>query len=143
MAQPAQLDRGQRRTVSQAVSQAVGPGSTWRPWMQRALQLAALGAGRTSPNPLVGCVVLDGGDQLVGEGFHARAGTPHAEVHALRQAGVRARGGTAVVTLEPCCHHGRTPPCCDALLAAGVARVVVAMADPDPRVAGCGRRGWR
>jgi diaminohydroxyphosphoribosylaminopyrimidine deaminase/5-amino-6-(5-phosphoribosylamino)uracil reductase len=106
--------------------------------MQRALQLAALGAGRTSPNPLVGCVVLDGDGQLVGEGFHARAGTPHAEVHALRQAGERARGGTAVVTLEPCCHHGRTPPCCDALLAAGVTRVVVAMADPDPRVAGQG-----
>ena len=106
--------------------------------MQRALQLAALGAGRTSPNPLVGCVVLDADGQLVGEGFHARAGTPHAEVHALRQAGERARGGTAVVTLEPCCHHGRTPPCCDALLAAGVARVVVAMADPDPRVAGQG-----
>ena len=128
MAQPAQLDRGQRHSVN----------STWRPWMQRALQLAALGAGRTSPNPLVGCVVLDADGQLVGEGFHARAGTPHAEVHALRQAGERARGGTAVVTLEPCCHHGRTPPCCDALLAAGIARVVVAMADPDPRVAGQG-----
>ena len=84
--------------------------AVWRPWMQRALQLAALGAGHTSPNPLVGCVVLDANGQLVGEGFHARAGTPHAEVHALRQAGARARGGTAVVTLEPCCHHGRTPP---------------------------------
>jgi diaminohydroxyphosphoribosylaminopyrimidine deaminase/5-amino-6-(5-phosphoribosylamino)uracil reductase len=108
--------------------------------MQRALQLAALGAGRTSPNPLVGCVVLDAHEQLVGEGFHARAGTPHAEVHALRQAGARARGGTAVVTLEPCCHHGRTPPCSEALLAAGIARVVVAMADPDPRVAGGGLR---
>ena len=128
MAQPAQLDRGQRHSVN----------STWRPWMQRALQLAALGAGRTSPNPLVGCVVLDANGQLVGEGFHAMAGTPHAEVHALRQAGERARGGTAVVTLEPCCHHGRTPPCSDALLAAGIARVVVAMADPDPRVAGQG-----
>ncbi|MBM5807235.1 MAG: bifunctional diaminohydroxyphosphoribosylaminopyrimidine deaminase/5-amino-6-(5-phosphoribosylamino)uracil reductase RibD [Cyanobacteria bacterium M_surface_10_m2_179] len=110
----------------------------WRPWMQRALQLAALGSGRTSPNPLVGCVVLDAAGQLVGEGFHQRAGTPHAEVHALRQAGERARGGTAVVTLEPCCHHGRTPPCSEALLAAGVARVVVAMRDPDPRVAGGG-----
>ena len=110
----------------------------WRPWMQRALQLAALGNGRTSPNPLVGCVVLDANGQLVGEGFHQRAGTPHAEVHALRQAGQRARGGTAVVTLEPCCHHGRTPPCSEALLAAGVARVVVAMRDPDPRVAGGG-----
>ena len=112
--------------------------SPWRPWMQRALQLAALGNGRTSPNPLVGCVVLDRTGQLVGEGFHQRAGTPHAEVHALRQAGKRAKGGTAVVTLEPCCHHGRTPPCSEALLAAGVARVVVAMRDPDPRVAGQG-----
>ena len=129
MARPAQLDRGQRR---QPVS------SPWRPWMQRALQLAALGAGRTSPNPLVGCVVLDAQGQLVGEGFHAVAGGPHAEVMALRQAGERARGGTAVVTLEPCCHHGRTPPCSQALLAAGVARVVVAMDDPDPRVAGGG-----
>ena len=110
----------------------------WVPWMQRALQLAALGAGRTSPNPLVGCVVLDAGGRLVGEGFHAIAGGPHAEVVALRQAGERARGGTAVVTLEPCCHHGRTPPCSAALLAAGIARVVVAMDDADPRVAGGG-----
>jgi diaminohydroxyphosphoribosylaminopyrimidine deaminase/5-amino-6-(5-phosphoribosylamino)uracil reductase len=106
--------------------------------MRRALQLAALGAGRTSPNPLVGAVVLDRAGQLVGEGFHARAGTPHAEVHALSQAGERARGGTVVVTLEPCCHHGRTPPCSDALIRAGVARVVVAMTDPNPRVAGGG-----
>ena len=106
--------------------------------MQRALQLAALGRGRTSPNPLVGCVLLDAAGQLVGEGFHARAGEPHAEVGALRQAGERARGGTAVVTLEPCCHHGRTPPCSQALIRAGVRRVVVAMADPDPRVAGQG-----
>ena len=110
----------------------------WRPWMQRALQLAALGAGRTSPNPLVGCVVLDAAGHLVGEGFHQRAGTPHAEVHALGQAGARAEGGTAVVTLEPCCHHGRTPPCTEALKAAGVTRVVVAMTDPDPRVSGQG-----
>ncbi len=110
----------------------------WRPWMQRALQLAALGAGRTSPNPMVGCVVLDAEGRLVGEGFHARAGGPHAEVGALAQAGTRARGGTAVVTLEPCCHHGRTPPCTEALLAAGLARVVVAMADPNPQVAGGG-----
>lgn len=128
MAQPAQLDRGARRPVI----------ADWRHWMQRALQLAALGEGRTSPNPLVGCVVLDAAGHLVGEGYHARAGTPHAEVHALRQAGERARGGTAVVTLEPCCHHGRTPPCSAALRAAGVARVVVAMTDPDPRVSGRG-----
>jgi diaminohydroxyphosphoribosylaminopyrimidine deaminase / 5-amino-6-(5-phosphoribosylamino)uracil reductase len=106
--------------------------------MQRALQLAALGAGRTSPNPLVGAVVLDASGQLVGEGFHARAGAPHAEVGALRQAGERARGGTLVVTLEPCCHHGRTPPCSQAVIAAGIARVVVAMTDPNPQVAGGG-----
>jgi diaminohydroxyphosphoribosylaminopyrimidine deaminase/5-amino-6-(5-phosphoribosylamino)uracil reductase len=110
----------------------------WRPWMQRALQLASLAAGRTSPNPLVGCVVLDADGTPVGEGFHQRAGTPHAEVHALRRAGERARGGTAVVTLEPCCHQGRTPPCTQALISAGVQRVVVAMTDPDPRVAGRG-----
>lgn len=106
--------------------------------MRRALQLAALGEGRTSPNPLVGGVVLDAAGQLVGEGFHARAGEPHAEVGALAQAGARARGGTLIVTLEPCCHHGRTPPCSEAVIAAGISRVVVAMADPDPRVAGGG-----
>ena len=110
----------------------------WSRWMERALQLASLGEGRTSPNPLVGAVVLDAAGALVGEGFHARAGEPHAEVGALRQAGARARGGTLVVTLEPCCHHGRTPPCCDAVIAAGLARVVVALTDPDPRVAGNG-----
>jgi len=118
------------------------PGSAgacpWLPWMRRALNLAALGEGRTSPNPLVGAVVLDGAGVLVGEGYHARAGDPHAEVGALAQAGARARGGTLIVTLEPCCHHGRTPPCTEAVIAAGIARVVVAMADPDPRVAGGG-----
>jgi len=113
-------------------------GTPWIPWMERALRLAGLGEGRTSPNPLVGALVLDAAGALVGEGFHARAGDPHAEVGALRQAGERARGGTLVVTLEPCCHHGRTPPCCDAVIAAGVARVVVALTDPDPRVAGQG-----
>ncbi len=112
--------------------------STWLPWMRRALALAALGEGRTSPNPLVGAVVLDAAGELVGEGFHARAGEPHAEVGALTQAGARARGGTLIVTLEPCCHHGRTPPCSEAVIAAGISRVVVAMADPDPRVAGGG-----
>jgi diaminohydroxyphosphoribosylaminopyrimidine deaminase / 5-amino-6-(5-phosphoribosylamino)uracil reductase len=119
-------------------SAPVGEQARWRPWMERALQLAALGAGCTSPNPLVGAVVLDAGGQLVGEGFHARAGKPHAEVGALRQAGDRARGGTLVVTLEPCCHHGRTPPCSQAVIAAGIARVVVAMGDPNPRVGGGG-----
>ncbi|MCP9775133.1 bifunctional diaminohydroxyphosphoribosylaminopyrimidine deaminase/5-amino-6-(5-phosphoribosylamino)uracil reductase RibD [Cyanobium sp. WAJ14-Wanaka] len=106
--------------------------------MERALQLAALGAGRTSPNPMVGALVLDGAGQLVGEGFHAKAGEPHAEVGALAQAGDRARGGTLVVTLEPCCHQGRTPPCSAAVIAAGLRRVVIAMADPNPKVAGGG-----
>jgi diaminohydroxyphosphoribosylaminopyrimidine deaminase/5-amino-6-(5-phosphoribosylamino)uracil reductase len=106
--------------------------------MDRALALAALGEGRTSPNPLVGAVVLDGNGVLVGEGFHARVGEPHAEVEALRMAGERARGGTLLVTLEPCCHQGRTPPCTEAVIAAGVALVVVALGDPDPRVAGEG-----
>ncbi|MDA0717615.1 MAG: bifunctional diaminohydroxyphosphoribosylaminopyrimidine deaminase/5-amino-6-(5-phosphoribosylamino)uracil reductase RibD [Cyanobacteria bacterium] len=110
----------------------------WRPWMQRALQLAELGAGNTSPNPLVGAVVLDAGEALVGEGYHSRAGEAHAEVGALAQAGERARGGTLVVNLEPCCHHGRTPPCSQAVIAAGITRVVVAMADPNPQVAGGG-----
>jgi len=117
---------------------AAEPIDPWIPWMRRALSLAALGEGRTSPNPLVGALVLDAGGRLVGEGYHARAGEAHAEVGALAQAGGRARGGTLVVTLEPCCHHGRTPPCSEAVIAAGIARVVVAMADPDPRVAGGG-----
>ncbi len=106
--------------------------------MRRALQLAELGRGRTSPNPLVGAVILDAGGALVGEGYHERAGGPHAEVGALRQAGERARGGTLIVSLEPCCHHGRTPPCSEAVIAAGLARVVLAMRDPDPQVAGGG-----
>jgi len=110
----------------------------WQSWMARALQLAALGDGRTSPNPLVGAVVLAADGTLVGEGFHARAGEAHAEVGALAQAGGRARGGSLIVTLEPCCHQGRTPPCSDAVIAAGIARVVLAMGDPDPRVAGGG-----
>ncbi|OUT70408.1 MAG: riboflavin biosynthesis protein RibD [Synechococcus sp. TMED19] len=106
--------------------------------MGRALALAALAEGQTSPNPLVGCVVLDATGQLVGEGFHRRAGEPHAEVMALGRAGDRARGGTLYVTLEPCCHHGRTPPCTEAVIAAGITKVVVALTDPDPRVAGGG-----
>jgi diaminohydroxyphosphoribosylaminopyrimidine deaminase/5-amino-6-(5-phosphoribosylamino)uracil reductase len=108
--------------------------------MARALQLAARGLYSTAPNPSVGCVLLDPAGQVVGEGWHARAGGPHAEVVALRAAGDRARGGTAYVTLEPCSHHGRTPPCVDALLDAGIARVVAAMQDPNPRVAGAGLR---
>ncbi|MFJ6677070.1 bifunctional diaminohydroxyphosphoribosylaminopyrimidine deaminase/5-amino-6-(5-phosphoribosylamino)uracil reductase RibD [Actinosynnema sp. NPDC091369] len=92
--------------------------------------------GTTSPNPPVGCVVLDAGGELVGEGATRPPGGAHAEVVALAQAGERARGGTAVVTLEPCAHHGRTPPCTGALLDAGVARVVFAVADPNPKAAG-------
>ena len=106
-------------------------------WMARALQLAAQGLNTTSPNPRVGCVLVKG-DEVVGEGWHVRAGEPHAEVHALRAAGDRTRSATAYVTLEPCCHHGRTPPCADALIAAGVARVVCAMQDPNPQVGGQG-----
>ena len=105
--------------------------------MARALQLATRGLFTTSPNPRVGCVIVRDGI-VVGEGWHERAGTPHAEVHALKQAGDAARGATVYVTLEPCSHHGRTPPCAEALIDAGVARVVAAMTDPNPLVAGGG-----
>jgi diaminohydroxyphosphoribosylaminopyrimidine deaminase/5-amino-6-(5-phosphoribosylamino)uracil reductase len=105
--------------------------------MARALQLAARGLNTTSPNPRVGCVLMRD-DRIIGEGWHARAGEPHAEIHALRQAGEAALGATAYVTLEPCSHFGRTPPCADALIEAGVARVVIAMEDPNPLVAGRG-----
>src|SRR5690606_21341742 len=106
-------------------------------FMAQALRLARKGLYSTHPNPRVGCVLVRDG-QIVGEGWHRRAGEPHAEVHALRMAGEQARGATAYVTLEPCSHHGRTPPCADALLNAGVARVVAAMRDPNPQVAGAG-----
>lgn len=105
--------------------------------MARALRLAEKGAYTTKPNPMVGCVIAHG-DEVVGEGWHQRAGEPHAEVHALNAAGARARGATAYVTLEPCAHTGRTGPCSDALIAAGVARVVAAMRDPFPQVDGAG-----
>ena len=105
--------------------------------MQNALKLAALGRFSTSPNPRVGCVIAHG-SQIVGQGFHVKAGEPHAEVHALRQAGEMAQGATAFVTLEPCSHYGRTPPCAEALVRAGVSRVVAAMRDPNPLVAGKG-----
>nr|WP_202523252.1 MULTISPECIES: bifunctional diaminohydroxyphosphoribosylaminopyrimidine deaminase/5-amino-6-(5-phosphoribosylamino)uracil reductase RibD [unclassified Streptomyces] len=104
--------------------------------MRRAITLAARGLGATSPNPVVGCVVLDAAGAPAGEGFHQRAGGPHAEIHALRAAGEKARGGTAYVTLEPCDHTGRTGPCARALLDAGIRRVVYAVADPDPRATG-------
>jgi len=105
--------------------------------MARALRLAERGAYTTKPNPMVGCV-LTHGDDVVGEGFHQRAGEPHAEVFALREAGKRARGATAYVTLEPCAHTGRTPPCAQTLIEAGIARVVAACGDPFERVAGKG-----
>ena len=105
--------------------------------MARALRLAERGLFTTQPNPRVGCVIAHGED-VVGEGFHPRAGEPHAEVFALRAAGERARGATAYVTLEPCAHYGRTPPCADALIAAGVSRVVIAAEDPFPQVDGRG-----
>ena len=106
--------------------------------MRRALFHAARGAGRTTPNPMVGAVVVSPDGVIVGQGWHARAGEPHAEVHALDDAGERARGATIYVTLEPCCHVGRTGPCTERIVAAGIGRVVAAMEDPDPRVRGQG-----
>lgn len=113
------------------------PATTDHLHMAHALRLAARGLYDTDPNPRVGCVLVHG-DAVVGEGWHERAGGPHAEINALLQAGHAAHGATAYVTLEPCCHHGRTPPCSTALIRAGVARVVAAMQDPNPRVAGQG-----
>lgn len=106
-------------------------------WMAQALKLAAKGRFTTSPNPNVGCVIVQN-NVLVGSGYHQKAGTPHAEVHALAEAGTLAQGATAYVTLEPCSHYGRTPPCADALIRAGVSQVVCAMTDPNPQVAGQG-----
>jgi diaminohydroxyphosphoribosylaminopyrimidine deaminase / 5-amino-6-(5-phosphoribosylamino)uracil reductase len=101
--------------------------------MRRAIALSAFGLGTTSPNPPVGCVILDVEGRIAGEGYHQRRGESHAEVHALAAAGERAKGGTAVVTLEPCNHHGRTPPCHQALLDAGITRTIVALLDPTSR----------
>ena len=108
-------------------------------FMQRALDLARRATGRTSPNPLVGAVVVKD-DQVIGEGYHQKAGTPHAEIHALNAAGENARGATLYTTLEPCCHWGRTPPCTEALINAGIAEVYIAEVDPNPKVAGKGIR---
>lgn len=105
--------------------------------MARALQLAERGLYTTTPNPRVGCVIVKDG-KVIGEGWHIRSGEPHAEIHALMEAGASAQGATVYVTLEPCSHHGRTPPCADALTEAGVGRVVAAMSDPNPQVSGNG-----
>ncbi|MBI5267402.1 MAG: bifunctional diaminohydroxyphosphoribosylaminopyrimidine deaminase/5-amino-6-(5-phosphoribosylamino)uracil reductase RibD [candidate division Zixibacteria bacterium] len=107
--------------------------------MKRALDLASLGRGKTSPNPMVGAVVVKSG-RIVGEGHHRQAGGDHAEIVALKKAGAQSRGGTLYVTLEPCCHIGRTGPCCDAIVEAGIKRVVYAVKDPDTRVNGKGAR---
>lgn len=106
-------------------------------YMRRAIELAALGRFTTSPNPNVGCVIVKEGE-IIGEGYHHHAGGPHAEVNALKMAGDKAKGATAYVTLEPCSHFGKTPPCADALINAGIKRVVAAMQDPNPQVAGRG-----
>lgn len=108
-------------------------------WMSKALQLAQQGIYSTHPNPRVGCVIV-ANEQLVGQGWHQQAGEPHAEVYALREAGALARGATAYVTLEPCSHFGKTPPCANALIDAGISKVVIAMEDPNPQVSGNGIR---
>ena len=108
-----------------------------RQMMAKAIDLAKNAMGRTSPNPMVGAVIVRSG-RIVAAGWHRKAGTPHAEVHALNMAGDLAKGATVYVTLEPCSHYGRTGPCAKALVEAGVARVVVAMEDPNPKVAGKG-----
>ena len=106
-------------------------------WMQQAIDLAKLGCYATRPNPAVGCVIVKEG-VLIGQGWHRKAGEPHAEVLALKEAGEQARGATVYVTLEPCAHFGKTPPCANALVNAGVACVVMAMQDPNPLVSGKG-----
>jgi len=112
-------------------------------YMRQALALAAEAEGETSPNPMVGAVIVNDADIIVGEGYHQKAGAPHAEINALRAAKGAARGCTVYVNLEPCAHFGRTAPCCDALIAAGVKRVVTAMQDPNPQVAGQGLQRLR
>src|SRR6188768_3761612 len=106
-------------------------------FMARALELAERGRGHVEPNPMVGAVIVRDGT-IIGEGWHEKYGQAHAEINALKQAGEAARGATLYVTLEPCCHHGKTPPCTDAVIRAGIPRVVAAMTDPFPPVAGKG-----
>ena len=110
--------------------------------MHMAIELAERAHGQTSPNPMVGAVIVRG-DEIVGQGYHQKAGTPHAEVVALREAGERARGATLYINLEPCCHQGKTPPCTESIIKAGIARVVAAMVDPNPLVSGAGFRRLR
>ncbi|MCA9060884.1 MAG: bifunctional diaminohydroxyphosphoribosylaminopyrimidine deaminase/5-amino-6-(5-phosphoribosylamino)uracil reductase RibD, partial [Planctomycetaceae bacterium] len=112
-------------------------------WMSRALTIAARGLGSVEPNPAVGAVVTTATGDFVAEGWHQQFGGPHAEVHAIRAAGDRCRGATLYVTLEPCSHHGKTPPCADAVIAAGFRRVIVGCQDPAPHVAGQGLRKLR
>jgi diaminohydroxyphosphoribosylaminopyrimidine deaminase / 5-amino-6-(5-phosphoribosylamino)uracil reductase len=126
------------RLLDPAPGAALPSGGPPSAFMSEALRLAALGAGRTAPNPPVGAVVVKDG-QIVGRGYHRRAGQPHAEAEALAEAGAAARGADLYVTLEPCPHHGRTPPCTEAVAAAGIARVVCAVIDPNPAVQGLGR----
>ena len=111
-------------------------------WMQRALELARRGQGTVEPNPMVGCVVVREG-AVIGEGWHQRYGGPHAEIHALQQAGADAKGAEMYVTLEPCSHQGKTPPCTDAILQANIAHVVAAVRDPNPQVSGQGLQRLR
>ena len=117
-----------------------GDAEKHRRFLAACLDLARMGEGETSPNPMVGAILVKG-DRILGQGYHRRAGDPHAEVEALASAGAEARGATLYVNLEPCVHHGRTPPCIDALIAAGVAEVIACMVDPDPRVNGRGFQG--
>ncbi len=109
-----------------------------RKFMRRALRLAIKGQGRTSPNPMVGSVCVSAGGKVLGQGFHEKAGLPHAEILALEAAGKKAKGATLYITLEPCVHHGRTPPCVDSIISAGIKRVVIGTGDPNPLVAGKG-----
>jgi len=117
--------------------QTNGPTEEDRQYMQQAIELARTAEGKTFPNPIVGCVIVKDG-VVVGTGYHPKAGEPHAEVFALRAAGEKAKGATAYVSLEPCNHYGRTPPCSQAMVDSGVSRVVVGMVDPNPKVGGSG-----